>query len=198
MKNWFLLLTVSAAAAFSVGCQNPSANSAATADLPATVAEAQTQSNSLVEKLTGQIQQLAGQSEGTLKDLLTRLGASVSSGDDAASAGLLQKIMTAKPSESQMSLLAEIRSSLAALALGRNFDTTDAATASVLNETLSAIKGGNVTTIVSRLKNIGDKVSLTDAQKELVGNLVSSWTPSLAKAGESVNKLLDSAKDLGL
>lgn len=197
MKNWFLIVTVSAAA-FSAGCQNPSANNTAAADLPATVAEVQTQSNSLVEKLTGQIQQLAGQSEGTIKELLTQLGTSVSSGDDAASAGLLQKIMAAKPNESQLGLLAEIRSSLAALALGRNFDTSDAATASVLDETLSAIKGGNVTTIVSSLKNIGDKISLTDAQKELVGNLISSWTPSLAKAGESVNKLLDSAKDLGL
>lgn len=197
MKNWFLIVTVSAAA-FSAGCQNPSANNTAAADLPATVAEVQTQSNSLVEKLTGQIQQLAGQSEGTIKELLTQLGTSVSSGDDAASAGLLQKIMAAKPNESQLGLLAEIRSSLAALALGRNFDTTDATTANALNEALSAIKGGNVTTIVSSLKNIGDKISLTDAQKELVGNLISSWTPSLAKAGESVNKLLDSAKDLGL
>ena len=197
MKNCLLILTASAVL-LTAGCQNADSSANAGANLPATVAEVQTQSNSLVEKLTAQIQQLAGQSDGTIKNLLTQLGSSVSSGDDAASAGLLQKIVAAKPSESQMALLSEIRSSIAALALGRSFDASDAATASVLNEALSAIKGGNVTSIVSSLQGIGEKISLNATQKELLGNLVSSWTPSLAKAGESVNQLLDSAKGLGL
>ncbi len=182
--------------------------SATTAATNAAIEAVKSESTSLLGQITKSITQLTSQAKTSASSAassansgfatqLQQLLSGVQSGNDTQAAGTLQKLMAAKPTESQLNLLNEVRSDFALLALGRNFDTANAATQSSVASAITALKSGNTSNIVSSLQSLYNKGQLNDTQKQLVSGLVSSWNPKLAEAAGTAGKVLDAAKSFG-
>lgn len=173
----------------------------------AAIAAVQAESTSLLDQIKQSITQLTSQAtsstssaastSGGFAEQLQKLSGSIQSGNDAEASGLLQQLMAAKPTDSQLGLLTEVRNDFALLSLGRNFDTANAATQSSVGSAITAIQSGDTTQIVSSLQSLYSKAQLNDAQKQLVGGLVSSWNPKLAETANKAGKLLNTAKSFG-
>lgn len=133
-----------------------------------------------------------------VKEQLTKLADSVLGNRDGAAAGALAKIVSLKPSEEQMGVVKEIQANLGVLALGRNFDQNDPASGGAVKQTIDAIRAKDTTAIATGLKNIGASAKLTDAQKEIVTNLTSSYSGKLSGVLDQVNGVSDKLKGFGL
>jgi hypothetical protein len=132
-----------------------------------------------------------------VKEQLTKLTDAVLGNKDGVAAAALNKIVALKPSEDQMGLVKELQSNLGVLALGRNFDVNDPASSGAVKQTIAAIQAKDTASIVSGLQKLGTTAKLTDAQKDIVGNLVGSYGGKLAGVTDSVNKASEALKGFG-
>lgn len=133
-----------------------------------------------------------------VKEQLTKLADSVLGNQDGAAAAALAKIVSMKPSDEQMGVVKEIQANLGVLALGRNFDPNDPASGGAVKQTIDAIRAKDTAAIATGLKNIGASAKLTDAQKEIVANLTSSYSGKLSGVLDKVNGVSDKLKGFGL
>ncbi len=132
-----------------------------------------------------------------VKAELNKLITGVTSGNDTESTSALNKIVALKPSEEQMALVKEVQSNLGVLVLGRNFDANDPASGGAVKQTIEAIKAKDTGAIVSNLKNMASNAKFTDSQKEMLTNLMGSYSGKLAGAVDSVNKATQTLKGFG-
>jgi len=156
-----------------------------------------TNASAFIAQITEQSEKVSATSTSDIKTHLKQLTSSVAGGDDASAITALQKIYAAKPTEEQVALLSEIKTNVAVLALGRNFETDDAAATGAINNAITAIKAGDTSKILTALQDVSEKVTLTDDQKTLVGNLATTYTPALAEAGTKAKGILDTVKGFG-
>ena len=149
---------------------------------PATAPSGPTDYTALAQKVSDSAKSLLANPvvSQPMKDQLTKLTASVLANKDGDASGALAQIVALKPSDDQMGVVKELQSNFAVLALGRNFDANDPASGSAVTQTIGAIKSGDVTSAVAGLRKVGASAKLTDAQKGIVTNLVSSYGGALA------------------
>lgn len=132
-----------------------------------------------------------------VKAELTKLIDGVMGNQDGAATSALSKIVSLKPSESQMTVVKELQSNLGVLVLGRNFDQNDPASGGVVKQTIDAIKAKDTASIFSGLQKLGSDAKFTDTQKQMLGNLLGSYNGKLAGVTDSVNKASDALKGFG-
>lgn len=168
---------------------------AGTAGLAAESADVSTAAGqqTIVTQLADSAKALAGNAAVTspVKEQLTKLADSVLGNKDGEAAAALNQIVALKPTDDQMAVVKEIQTNFGVLALGRNFDQNDPATGGAVKATIDAIKTQNVAGAISGLQKIGTSAKLTDAQKQIAGNLVASYGGALAGVNDTVNKATD-------
>lgn len=153
----------------------------------------------LIGKVTESAKGLLDDSSVTtaVKEQLKKLSDSVLSGDDAEATSALSKIVALKPSDSQMATVKELQSNLGVLVLGRDFDVNDPASGGAVRQTIEAIKAKDTAAAVSGLQKIYSTAKPTDAQKQLVTNLLSSYNGKLAGVSDAVEKAGSTLKSFG-
>lgn len=154
----------------------------------------------LVEKVTASAKELLEDSSVStaLKDQLKKLSDSVVSSNDAEATSALSKIVALKPSEAQLATVKELQSNLAVLVLSRDFDANDPASGGAIRQTIEAIKTKDTSAAVAGLQKIYTSAKPTDAQKQLVSNLLSSYDAKLAGVSDSIEKAGSVLKGFGL
>lgn len=134
----------------------------------------------------------------SVKTELNKLISGVTSGNDAESTSALARIVALKPSDEQMTLVKEVQSNVGVLVLGRNFDANDPASGGAVKQAIDAIKAKDTAAVVTNLKTVASNASLTDSQKQVVTNLLGSYSGKLAGAVDTVNKASQALKGFGL
>jgi len=175
----------------------PAANTA----LAASTADISTEAgrDAIVKQLTDSAKSLASDAAVTapVKEQLTKLADSVLGNKDGEAAAALNQIVALKPSADQLAVVKEIQTNFGVLALGRNFDQNDPAYGGAVKQTIDAIRTQNVAGAISGLQKIGTSAKLTDSQKQIATNLVSSYGGALAGVTDKVNKVTEGLKGLG-
>ncbi len=133
-----------------------------------------------------------------VKEQLTKLADSLTGGKDGAAAEALAKIVALKPTEQQMGLVKELQAHVGTLVLGRNFNAADPASGGAVKAAIDAIKAKDTAGIIGNLQKLADNNKLTDAQKQMAGNLLASWSPKLAAAAEKAKAGVEKLKGFGL
>lgn len=135
---------------------------------------------------------------GPIKEQLAKLSDSLAGGKDGATAEALAKIVALKPSEQQMGVVKELQGNVSALVLGRSLNTAEGTTAGAIKGALDAIKAKDTAAIIGNLQKVAADTKLTDAQKQMAGNLIASWNPKLAAAADKAKAGMDKLKGFGL
>lgn len=133
-----------------------------------------------------------------VKEQLAKLADGLAGGKDGASAEALAKIIALKPSEQQMGLVKELQGNVSALVLGRSLNTADGTTSAAIKGALDAIKTKDTAGVIGNLSKVAADTKLTDAQKQMAGNLIASWNPKLAAAADKAKAGMEKLKGFGL
>lgn len=160
---------------------------------PASVADLQKQLTSSIDK--------AKDSFGDNPELVSRLkniAKESGAGEDLSMvqnlSGLMDMAGGGVMTEGQKELLAEVRGHAQALALTRNF-SDDPGLQGPVQKAVKAVQGRDTMAAVSSLKEISDKGSLNNLQKQLLKSMLGDYGSYLDKAGQAAGAV-DQLKSL--
>ena len=98
----------------------------------------------------------------------------------------------------QRELLGEITGNVVALALQRNFHSSDSSTLQGdVGKAIEGLRNGNTVLALSSLRQIARQASLTAEQRKLVGGMVAVYAPGVKEKTEEVKKSLQGLNPFG-
>jgi len=124
------------------------------------------------------------QGEQGLQDQLTGAVESLLGGQDAEAVGLFGKLGEAKLTPEQKTVYDDLKNSVSAFVVQRNFSSLSDSTTEV-GKIVTALRGGDTATALVQLKEVSSKANLTPQQSELLSGLVDQYTPGLKDAGKA-------------
>jgi hypothetical protein len=163
------------------------------------LATAQNSSDSLLKDLSQEVQtsvtqlgqKLAGDT--TLKASLDEALQSVLKGQDVPALEYYQKLVQAKLTPEQTTLVKQTGDVLSAFMVQKNFGALEGAQTEV-SQIVNALRKGDAATAIPYIQKVAGNAQLTAPQKELLTNLADKYAPGLKNAAKSLQEGVKSLK----
>jgi hypothetical protein len=180
--------------------QTVQAASAAALDLgQKLLATAQNSSDNLLKDLSKEVQasvvqlgeKLAG--DATLKGQLDSALQAVLQGQDVPALEYYQKLVQAKLTPEQTTLVKQTGDILSAFMVQKNFGALEGAQTEV-GQIVSALRKGDTATAIPYLQKVATNAQLTAPQKELLSSLADKYAPGVKNAAKTLQEGMKSLK----
>lgn len=166
------------------------------------LATAQSQTDSNLTALGGQLAQKAQalvQSAGGNDGVKTQVDSSMKSlaagNDSGGLTGLFQAAKSANLTPQQTQLAKEVGNIASAYVVQKNFSSVEGAQSDVAT-IVNSLRQGQVTAAGPALQRVAQNASLTPQQKQLVGSIAEQYAPGLSKAAGTLQQGLQNLENL--
>ena len=163
------------------------------------LATAQNSSDSLLKDLSKEVQSSVAQlgekltADTTLKGHLDEALQSVLKGQDVAALDYYQKIVQAKLTPEQTTLVKQTGDVLSAFMVQKNFGALEGAQTEV-GQIVNALRKGDTASAIPYIQKVASNATLTAPQKELITSLADKYAPGLKNAAKSLQEGVKSLK----
>jgi len=163
------------------------------------LATAQNSSDSLLQDLSKEVQASVTQlgekltGDASLKGYLDDALKSVLAGQDVAALDYYQKLVQAKLTPEQTSLVKQTGDVLSAFMVQKNFGAMEGVQNEV-GQIVAALRKGDTTSALPYLQKVASSATLTASQKELLSSLADKYAPGVKNAAKTLQEGMKSLK----
>jgi len=163
------------------------------------LATAQNTSDTLLQDLSKEVQSSVMQlgekltGDASLKGYLDNALKSVLAGQDVAALDYYQKLVQAKLTPEQTTLVKQTGDILSAFMVQKNFGALDGVQSEV-GQIVNSLRKGDATAAIPYIQKVASNATLTAPQKELLTSLADKYAPGLKNATKSLQEGMKSLK----